>query len=240
MVKVAVTNDNDILYNSLSNAFLQNELNIELIKVPYEKLEQIIFHNKAKDQLIILDSVTSIAFCTNVLTNAIKKLDARKTNIIILVIDSNSISNIKYEKGFSFIRKNSTNLQLLDTISIVSNSLKKCLGIEKQVDDILWKLGFTNYFKGSKYIKDAILLAYDNSKLLLDMNSLVQKVAEKNSIDNANAVRTNMDRSLGNMLDYIDSKIIYEVFEDYDGRTISLKYFIDLCIRHLKKIKICC
>lgn len=52
MVKVAVTNDNDILYNSLSNAFLQNELNIELIKVPYEKLEQIIFHNKAKDQLI--------------------------------------------------------------------------------------------------------------------------------------------------------------------------------------------
>ena len=49
MVKVAVTNDNDILYNSLSNAFLQNELNIELIKVPYEKLEQIIFHNKAKD-----------------------------------------------------------------------------------------------------------------------------------------------------------------------------------------------
>lgn len=38
MVKVAVTNDNDILYNSLSNAFLQNELNIELIKVPYEKI----------------------------------------------------------------------------------------------------------------------------------------------------------------------------------------------------------
>ena len=225
MVKVAVTNDNDILYNSLSNAFLQNELNIELIKVPYEKLEQIIFHNKAKDQLIILDSVTSITFWTNVLTNAIKKLDAKKTNIIILVIDSNSLSNIKYE---------------LDTINIISNSLKECLGIEKQVDDILWKLGFTNYFKGSKYIKDAILLAYDNSKLLLDMNSLVQKVAEKNSIDNANAVRTNMDRSLGNMLDYIDSKIIYEVFEDYDGRTISLKYFIDLCIRHLKKIKICC
>lgn len=128
---------------------------------------------------------------------------------------------------------------MLDTISIVSNSLKECLGIEKQVDDILWKLGFTNYFKGSKYIKDAILLAYDNSKLLLDMNSLVQKVAEKNNIENASAVRTNMDRSLGNMLGYIDSKIIYDVFEDYDGRIISLKYFIDLCIRHLKKIKIC-
>ena len=57
MVKVAVTNDNDILYNSLSNAFLQNELNIELIKVPYEKLEQIIFHNKAKE------STNNIGLC---------------------------------------------------------------------------------------------------------------------------------------------------------------------------------
>ena len=116
-----------------------------------------------------MDSVTSITFWTNVLTNAIKKLDAKKTNIIILVIDSNSLSNIKYEKSFSLIRNNSTNLQLLDTINIISNSLKECLGIEKQVDDILWKLGFTNYFKGSKYIKDAILLAYDNSKLLLEI-----------------------------------------------------------------------
>lgn len=100
MIKVAITNDNDILYNSLSNAFLQNELNIEQIKVPYEKLEQIIFHNKAKDQLIILDSVTSIAFYTNVLTNAIKKLDAKKTNITILVIDSNSLFNINIRKAF--------------------------------------------------------------------------------------------------------------------------------------------
>ncbi len=71
-----------------------------------KKLEQIIFHNKnKKDQLIILDSVTSITFCTNVLANAIKKLDAKKTNIIILVIDSNSISNIKYEKKTFFLNQ---------------------------------------------------------------------------------------------------------------------------------------
>ena len=39
-----------------------------------------------------------------------------------------------------------------------------------------------------------------------------------------------MDKSLNNMLDNTDIKVIYEIFEDYDGRKISLKYFIDLCI----------
>lgn len=50
-----------------------------------------------------------------------------------------------------------------------------------------------------------------------------------------------MDKSLNNMLDNTDNQIIYEIFEDdYDGRKISLKYFIDLCIRFLEKQRYCC
>ena len=49
-----------------------------------------------------------------------------------------------------------------------------------------------------------------------------------------------MDKSLNNMLDNTDIKVIYEIFEDYDGRKISLKYFIDLCIRFLEKQRYCC
>lgn len=43
------------------------------------------------------------------------------------------------------------------------------------------------------------------------------------------------------MLDNTDKQIIYEIFEDdYDGRKISLKYFIDLCISFLEKQRYCC
>lgn len=50
-----------------------------------------------------------------------------------------------------------------------------------------------------------------------------------------------MDKSLNNMLYNTNSQIIYEIFEDdYEGRKISLKYFIDLCIRFLEKQKYYC
>ena len=99
----------------------------------------------------------------------------------------------------------------------------------------------TSYFKGTIYLKDAILLAYSDKNLLLDMNDLMIKVAEQNEVMNYKVVRSAMDKSLNTMLDNTDIKIIYEIFgEDYDGRKISLKYFIDLCIRFLEKQRYCC
>ena len=56
MIKVIIANDNDILYNSLSNILLQNELNVELINVPQNKLKKQLSRIKKKDNVIILDS----------------------------------------------------------------------------------------------------------------------------------------------------------------------------------------
>ena len=45
-----------------------------------------------------------------------------------------------------------------------------------------------------------------------------------------------MDKTLNNTLDLLDIKLLYDIFgEDYDGRKISLRYFIDLCIRYIEK-----
>ena len=43
------------------------------------------------------------------------------------------------------------------------------------------------------------------------------------------------------VLDLIDNSVIYNIFGDfYDGRKISLKYFIDLCIHYLNEKNYCC
>lgn len=240
-IKVIIANNNDILYNSLSNIALQNESKIEIINIPIDKVNSLIYQIKPRENLIVLDSITSVTFCTNILKHAITRI--AKENIIILVIDSKHITNIinqKEEHHWLFWKKQSDS-SLLDVINLITDTLKDTLGIEKNIDDIFWKLGLTSYFRGTIYIKDAILLAYSNKELLLDMNKLVIKVSEKNEVMNYKGVRSVMDKSLNTMLDNTDIKIFYEVFgEDYDGRKISLKYFIDLCIRFLEKQRYCC
>lgn len=73
------------------------------------------------------------------------------------------------------------------------------------------------------------------------MNALVIKVSEKNEVINYRIVRSAMDKSLNTMLDNTNINVFYGIFEDdYDGRKISLKYFIDLCIRYLEKQRYCC
>lgn len=239
-IKVIIANNNDILYNSLSTIALQNESKIEVVNAPIEKVNSLLFQIKPRDNLIVLDSITSVTFCINILKNAINRID--KENIIILVIDSKHITNIiNHESQHWFFKKKQTDFSLLDAVNLVADTLKDTLDIEKNIDDIFWKIGLTSYFKGTIYLKDAILLAYSDKCLLLDMNELMIKVAEKNEVMNYKVVRSAMDKSLNTMLDNTDIKVIYEIFEeDYDGRKISLKYFIDLCIRFLEKQRYCC
>ena len=81
-VKVIIANNNDILYSNLSNLVLQHESKIEIIKVPLDKLYSVIYRIKPKDNLIIIDSITSISFCSNIIRNAINRIGNEK-NIII-------------------------------------------------------------------------------------------------------------------------------------------------------------
>lgn len=239
-IKVIIANNNDILYNSLSNIALQNETKIEITNVPIDKVYSLLYQIKTKDNLIILESTTSVTFCINILKNAINRID--KENIIILVIDSKHITNIiNRENQHSFFKRKQADFSLLDAVNLVADTLKDTLEIDKNIDDIFWKIGLTSYFKGTIYLKDAILLAYSDRNLLLDINKLIKKVAEKNEVINYKIVRSAMDKSLNNMLDNTDKNVIYKIFEDdYDGRKISLKYFIDLCIRFLEKQRYCC
>ena len=126
----------------------------------------------------------------------------------------------------------------MNIIDLITKSLNDTLEIEKNIDSILWKIGLTSYFRGTTYIKDAIFFAYIDKKILYDTRTLVKKVAEKNNISNDALVRSDMDKALNNVLDLVDQQIIYDIFgSDYDGRKISLRYFIDLCIRYLNNKK---
>ena len=90
-IKVIVANNNDVLFNNLSNLALQYKPKVEVINVPTDKLSSFICHIKRKNNLIILDTKPCIFFYENILKNALKRLSKR--NVIILVIDSEKIVN---------------------------------------------------------------------------------------------------------------------------------------------------
>lgn len=237
-IKVVIANNNDILHNRLSVLALKNELKIEIINIPIDKLNSFICHLKAKQTLIVLDSATSISFCCNIIKNAIYRTD--KQNIIILVINSRNLTNSLIHNKHIELFNRHIEFSLFDAINLITDSIKETLNIEKTIDDIFWKLGFTPHFKGTIYLKDAIMFAYNDRNLLQDMDEFVKRISEKNNVINEKSVRSVMDKSLNTMLEYTDISVIYNVFkDDYDGRKISLKYFIDLCIRYLEKIYSC-
>ncbi len=104
-IKVIIANNNDILFNSLSNIALQeNRTKIEIVNVPKDELNDLIYQIKPRENLIVLDAATSVSFCSNILKHAINRID--KGNIIILVIDSKHITNIiNHENQHWFCKK---------------------------------------------------------------------------------------------------------------------------------------
>lgn len=239
-IKVIIANNNDILYNSLSNIALQNEAKIEIINVPPDEVSLLFHQIKSKENLIVLDSATSVTFCNNILKHAINRIGKR--NIIILVIDSKHITNIiNHEKQHWSFYERQPDFSFLDAIYLIADTLKDTLEIERNIDNIFWKIGLTSYFKGTIYLKEAVLLSFSDKSLLYDINELMLKIAEIHEVENHKIVRSAIDKSLNTMLDNTNINIIYEIFgENYDGRKISLKYFIDLCIRFLEKQRYCC
>lgn len=104
MIKIIIANNNDVLYNNLYNFLLKNELNIEITKITNDELNKLVYKIKPKDNLVILDSFTSTTFCTNILNNILNYKNTNKSNIIILVADSNILFKIKNERKNNFLR----------------------------------------------------------------------------------------------------------------------------------------
>ena len=98
---------------------------------------------------------------------------------------------------------------------------------------MLWLLRFNLYSKGTVYLSEAIALAYYENSYLYDTNELLQKIAKLHNLDEKN-IRNNIDNALS--LAFKDENLKYDIdfFNGYyDGRKVSLKYFITLAVHYI-------
>lgn len=192
---------------------------------------------------------------TNVETNAKKIIESCKNNrpdIVILNFNNNykliykkiveKIYDIHFNKCISITATSERVYLCFDKIYLLFEILKYLEGplIEKEntildenISDMLWKLRFNLYSKGTMYLTKAIQLAYYDSSLLFDTNRLVSQISQIYSEDERN-IRNNIDNALN--IAFKDENLQYDIdfFNGYyDGRKISLKYFMVLAVHYM-------
>lgn len=57
---------------------------------------------------------------------------------------------------------------------------------------------------------------------------------QKNNI-NSNIIKWSIINSLSTMNRFLDKELLYSLFEEYDGRNVTPKYFIGIIVAYMKK-----
>ena len=215
MIKILVACDNDNLFNELNNTIFK----VTNVKTNEKNIVQIC-KNLSPDMLIIDFNNNPVKYF-----KIIEKLKGLNINKYIIISETQKRVYICFKQPYICFR-------LIRHIESFNDSTEKNM-LEKIVIDMLSNLHFNLYSKGTWYLKDCIYLAYYNKTLLFDTNSLISQVATLHNENNKN-IRNNIDNALNLAFDYENLQYDIDFFNGlYDGRKISLKYFMILAIKYI-------
>lgn len=80
------------------------------------------------------------------------------------------------------------------------------------------------YSKGTNYIIDAILMAYNNTELLSNISYLYEKISIQYN-ENINKIQRSIRSSIDNMNSHISKEHLRSFFYIYNNDVITPKYF---------------
>lgn len=214
MIKIIIACDNDkILLSKLKNIA---QIELIYVKINVEKIIKSFKQNSP--DMLILDFDKKILTKEKIIEK-ISKLSLNK-RLIISVTDSRTY--LCFDQTYLLLKL----IKILEDFTDVS--------LENAIHDMLWKLHFNLYSKGTIYLKEAIIVAYYNRQLLLDTKKLINEIAQKHNSNSKN-IRNNIDNALNLAFKYENLQYDIDFFNGYyDGRKISLKYFISLAVHYIE------
>lgn len=211
---IACDNDTELLRKLKSNK------QIELVNVKTNAKEIIENCEKYSPELLVLD------FNDNAKNKEIiiKEIYELYLNKCIIIPKANSKIYFCFNKVHF----------LLDFIEELENYQEnETLKLEKNICDMLWKLRFNMYTKSAIYLQNAILLAFQDNELILDTNELIHRLSILHNIDER-SMRNDIDNAIKSAFRNENLEYDKEFFNGiYDGRNVSIKYFISLSVYYL-------
>ena len=184
VIKAVIIDDSSTVINNLKSHFATSE-NVKITAVftsGDEALNYIVNHQSDIDLIlmdILIPGIDGLTFLSE-----LKERNINKKIIVLsnykdeIVINRCSNYNVSYYilKPFSII---ALEKRIKDLFTTKASSTKKNENIDLEISDILHNLGIPSHIRGYKYIRDGIIMIYNNDNLSFITKEIYPQIAYK-------------------------------------------------------------
>ena len=235
MIQVMIADDNLDLNNLCCN-ILSKDKDIQIISSTLDGESTLKDYMRLKPDVLLLDldlpKMNGIDIINNICLDETEK---KKNNIII--ISGNTELRYNLFNTFKIFRIMPKPVDFNDVISTIKEIVTENNYIpivEKEIRNFLFSLNFNLYADGTRYLIDAIKLGYENIKLVRNIKTLYDEVAELHSTS-SNTIKWGIRNAIETMNHNTTKHEINKIFHINYDKKMTPKYFIPLVISYFDK-----
>ena len=235
MIQVMIADDNLDLNNLCCN-ILSKDKDIQIISSTLDGESTLKDYMQLKPDVLLLDldlpKMNGIDIINNICLDETEK---RKNNIIIISGNTELRYNLfNTSKIFRIMPKPVDFNDVISTIKEIATENNYIPIVEKEIRNFLFSLNFNLYADGTRYLIDAIKLGSENIRLVRNIKTLYDEVAELHSTS-SNTIKWGIRNSIETMNHNTTKHEINKIFHINYDKKMTPKYFIPLVISYFDK-----
>ena len=235
MIQVMIADDNLDLNNLCCN-ILSKDKDIQIISSTLDGESTLKNYMQLKPDVLLLDldlpKMNGIDIINNICLDETEK---KKNNIIIISGNTELRYNLfNTSKIFRIMPKPVDFNDVISTIKEIATENNYIPIVEKEIRNFLFSLNFNLYADGTRYLIDAIKLGSENIKLVRNIKTLYDEVAELHSTS-SNTIKWGIRNAIETMNHNTTKHEINKIFHINYDKKMTPKYFIPLVISYFDK-----
>jgi DNA-binding NarL/FixJ family response regulator len=235
MIQVMIADDNLDL-NSLCCNILSKDKDIQIISSTLDGESTLKDYMQLKPDVLLLDldlpKMNGIDIINNICLDETEK---KKNNIIIISGNTELRYNLfNTSKIFRIMPKPVDFNDVISTIKEIVTENNYIPIVEKEIRNFLFSLNFNLYADGTRYLIDAIKLGSENIRLVRNIKTLYDEVAELHSTS-SNTIKWGIRNAIETMNHNTTKHEINKIFHINYDKKMTPKYFIPLVISYFDK-----
>lgn len=235
MIQVMIADDNLDLNNLCCN-ILSKYKDIQIISSTLDGESTLKDYMRLKPDVLLLDldlpKMNGIDIINNICLDETEK---KKNNIIIISGNTELRYNLfNTSKIFRIMPKPVDFNDVISTIKEIVTENNYIPIVEKEIRNFLFSLNFNLYADGTRYLIDAIKLGSENIRLVRNIKTLYDEVAELHSTS-SNTIKWGIRNAIETMNHNTTKHEINKIFHINYDKKMTPKYFIPLVISYFDK-----